>query len=85
MITINDIKDFHLDSAPQIALLETLEVNHSVWPNPIRIVTNHADGLSARNEFGQYVTYQFAPLLINKGTTTDNLEQNLKNYLGRFG
>ena len=78
MVTINDIKDFHLDSAPQIALLETLEVSHSTWDKPIRIVTNHSDGLSARNELGQYVVYDFAPLLINKGEATDNLEQNLK-------
>lgn len=85
MVTINDIKDFHLDSAPQIALLETLEVSHSTWDKPIRIVTNHADGLSARNELGQYVVYDFAPLLINKGETTDNLEQNLKITLGDLG
>lgn len=85
MPTINDIKDFHLDSSPSIALLETLEVSHSTWDKPIRIVTNHADGLTARNELGQYVVYQFAPLLINKGMTTDNLDQNLKITLGDLG
>ena len=85
MPTINDIKDFHLDSAPQIALLETLEVSHSAWAAPIRIVTNHADGLIARNELGQFVNYQFAPLLVTKGTTTDNLDQNLKITLGDLG
>ena len=85
MPTINDIKDFHLDSTPQIALLETLEVSHSAWATPIRIVTNHADGLSARNELGQFVNYQFAPLLVTKGTTTDNLDQNLKITLGDLG
>ena len=52
MVTINDIKDFHLDSAPQIALLETLEVSHSTWDKPIRIVTNHADGLTGAMRLG---------------------------------
>lgn len=85
MPTINDIKDFHLDSSPSIALLETLEINHSTWQKPIRIVTNHADGLTARNEYGQYIVYQFAPLLINKGSTSDNLDQKLQITLGDLG
>lgn len=85
MPNINDIKAFHLDSSPAIALLETLEVSHSTWDKPIRIVTNHADGLTARNERGQYVVYQFAPLLIGKGDTSDNLDQSLKITLGDLG
>lgn len=84
-MNIDDIKSFHLDSTPSIALLETLEVSHSTWEKPIRVVTNHADGLTARNELGQYVTYQFAPLLIGKGETSDNLDQNLKITLGDLG
>lgn len=85
MPSIDDIKTFHLDSSPAIALLETIEINHSAWDKPIRIVTNHADGLSARNELGQYVVYDFAPLLISKGETSDNLDQSLKITLGDLG
>lgn len=84
-MNINDIKDFHLDSSPSVALLETLEINHGTWSKPIRIVTNHADGLTARNELGQYIVYQFAPVLINKGTTSDNLDQKLQITLGDLG
>ena len=85
MVSITDIKSFHLDSTPATALLETLEISHSAWDKPIRIVTNHADGLTARNESGQYVVYQFAPLIISKGETSDNLDQSLKITLGDLG
>ena len=85
MVTINDIKDLHLDSSPSIASLETLEISHSLWPTPIRIVTNHADGIDAMLETGEVVNFEFAPLLINKGTTSDDLDQNLNITLGDLG
>ena len=84
-VTINDIKDLHLDSSPSIAALETLEISHSLWPKPIRIVTNHADGIDAMLETGEVVNFEFAPLLINKGTTSDDLDQNLNITLGDLG
>lgn len=84
-VTIEDIKDLHLDSSPSIAALETLEISHSLWPTPIRIVTNHADGIDAMLETGEVVNFEFAPLLINKGTTSDDLDQNLNITLGDLG
>lgn len=85
MVTINDIKDVHLDCSPSIAVLETLEVSHSEWSNPIRIVTNHADGVDAMLETGEVVHFEFAPLLINTGTTSDDLDQSLSITLGDLG
>jgi hypothetical protein len=85
MPTINDIKDYHLDSAPSVALLETIEATHSAWPESLRIVTNHADGFYARNELGQFTHYQFAPLLVNKGSVSDDLDQSLNITLGDLG
>lgn len=84
-VTIDDIKDLHLDSAPSIALLETLEISHSLWPTPIRIVTNHADGVDATLETGEIVNFEFAPLLINKGKTSDDLDQSFNITLGDLG
>jgi len=84
-VTIDDIKDLHLDSAPSIAALETIEVSHSLWPTPIRIVTNHADGIDAMLETGDVVHFEFAPLLINKGKTSDDLDQSLNITLGDLG
>lgn len=85
MLTIDDIKDFHLDSSPSILMLETLEVNHSTWPEPVRIVTNHADGVMATLEDDSAAYFDFAPLLINKGTTSDDLDQSLNITLGDLG
>ena len=85
MPTINDIKDFHLDSAPSIALLETIEATHSTWPEPMRIVTNHENGFHARNELGQFIHYHFAPLIVNKGSVSDDLDQSLNITLGDLG
>ena len=84
-VTIDDIKDLHLDSAPSIAALETIEVSHSLWLTPIRIVTNHADGIDAMLETGEVVHFEFAPLLINKGKTSDDLDQSLNITLGDLG
>ncbi|CAM3969845.1 hypothetical protein PSAR109036_01805 [Psychrobacter arenosus] len=85
MPTINDIKDIHLDSRPSIALLETIEAKHSAWGTSLRIATNHADGFEARNELGQFTQYQFAPLIINKGSVSDDLDQSLNITLGDLG
>lgn len=85
MVTINDIKDLHLDSSSSIASLETLEVSHSLWPTPIRIVTNHEDGVDAMLETGEVVNFEFAPLLINRGKTSDDLDQSFNITLGDLG
>ncbi|MDO5770048.1 MAG: DUF1833 family protein, partial [Psychrobacter sp.] len=85
MPSIDDIKDFHLDSAPSVALLETIEATHSTWPEPMRIVTNHENGFHARNELGQFIHYQFAPLIVNKGSVSDDLDQSLNITLGDLG
>ena len=49
-VTVNDIKGYHLDSDASVVMLETLEINHSLWSAPIRIVTNHADGVTVTLE-----------------------------------
>lgn len=84
MPTIHDIKDFHLDSDASIALLETLEISHSLWSQPLRYVTNHADGLNA-NVNGQAVYFEFAPVLVKRGNTSDDLDQSLSITVGDLG
>lgn len=85
MITVDDIKDFHLDSATSVVLLETLEISHSLWPDPIRIVTNHPDGISVTLENGQPATFEFIPLMIKRGNTSDDLDQTLNITVGDLG
>lgn len=85
MITVDDIKDFHLDSVSSVVLLETLEISHSLWPVPIRIVTNHPDGISVTLENGQQATFEFIPLMIQRGNTSDDLDQTLNITVGDLG
>lgn len=85
MITVDDIKDFHLDSVSSVVLLETLEISHSLWPAPIRIVTNHPDGISVTLENGQPAIFEFIPLLIQRGNTSDDLDQTLNITVGDLG
>jgi len=84
-ITINDIKDIHLDCSPSIVPLETLEISHSTWPEPIRIVTNHGDGTEALLETGETAFFEFAPLMLDFGTTSDDLDQSINVTLGDLG
>ena len=85
MITVDDIKDFHLDSVSSVVLLETLEISHSLWPAPIRIVTNHPDGVAVTLENGQPVIFEFIPLMIQRGNTSDDLDQTLNITVGDLG
>lgn len=85
MITVDDIKDFHLDSVSSVVLLETLEISHSLWPDPIRIVTNHPDGVAVTLENNQQAFFEFIPLLIQRGNTSDDLDQTLNITVGDLG
>ena len=85
MITVDNIKDFHLDSVASVVLLETIEINHSLWSEPIRIVTNHPDGISVTLENDQVAFFEFIPLLIKRGNTSDDLDQTLSITVGDLG
>ena len=85
MITVDDIKDFHLDSVSSVVLLETLEISHSLWPVPIRIVTNHPDGVTVTLENGKKAVFEFIPLMIQRGNTSDDLDQTLNITVGDLG
>ena len=85
MITVDDIKDFHLDSVSSVVLLETLEISHSLWPAPIRIVTNHPDGVAVTLENNQQAFFEFIPLMIQRGNTSDDLDQTLNITVGDLG
>ena len=82
---MTNLTEFHLDSSPAVVLLECIEVKHSLWPSPLRYVTNHADGITVKHENGQSYVYEFMPLQINKGNTSDNLDQSLRITVGDLG
>lgn len=82
---MTDLTEFHLDSSPAVVLLECIEIKHSLWPNPLRYVTNHADGITVKHEDGLSYAYEFIPLQLNKGGTADNLDQSISITVGDLG
>ena len=79
------LTEFHLDSSPSVVLLECIEVKHSLWATPLRYVTNHADGVTVKHETGETASYEYMPVQINKGSTSDDLDQSLKITVSDLG
>ncbi|WGO87973.1 DUF1833 family protein [Acinetobacter pittii] len=82
---MSDIKEFHLDSSPSVVLLECIEVKHSLWPNPLRYVTNNANGITVTHEDSTQAVYEYMPLAIQKGKTSDDLDQSINITIGELG
>ena len=82
---MTDLTEFHLDSSPAVVLLECIEIKHSLWPNPLRYVTNHADGITVKHEYGLSYDYEFIPLQLKKGGTADNLDQSISITVADLG
>lgn len=82
---MSDLDKFHLDASPSAAMLELIEISHPLWPQPLRYVTNHADGVTVKHEDGLVYHYEFMPVQINKGANSDDLDQTLKITVGDLG
>lgn len=82
---MSDLDKFHLDASPSAAMLELIEISHRLWPQPLRYVTNHADGVTVKHEDGLVYNYEFMPVQINKGANSDDLDQTLKITVGDLG
>lgn len=82
---MSDLDKFHLDATPSAAMLELIEISHPLWPKPLRYVTNHADGVIVKHEDGMVYQYEFMPVQINKGATSDDLDQTLSITVGDLG
>ena len=82
---MTDLTEFHLDSSPSTVLLECIEIQHSLWLNSLRYVTNYADGITVIHEDGLSYAYEFIPLQIGKSGTADNLDQSISITIGDLG
>lgn len=82
---MSDLTEFHLNTSPSVAYFECIEIKHSLWPAPLRYVTNCAYGLNVKHEDGVNAYYAFMPLKISKGATSDNLDQKLSITTGDLG
>lgn len=79
------LEQYHLNSAPSVVLIQCIEIKHSLWPSPLRYVMNHGDGVTVRHEDGVSAFYEYMPLDLKRGNTSDNLDQKLTITVGDLG
>lgn len=65
-------------------LIECIEIKHSLWSQPLRYVTNIADGVTIKQE-GVEAFYQYAVLKVDRGSVSDDLDQKLSITVGDLG
>lgn len=65
-------------------LIECIEIKHSLWETPLRYVINLADGVSVGHD-NSYFNYEYVPLHIDKGSSSDDLDQSLALTIGDLG
>ncbi|MBC9229203.1 hypothetical protein HI850_007655 [bacterium SPL81] len=65
-------------------LIECIEIRHSLWSQPLRYVTNVADGVTVKQE-GVEEFYQYAVLKVDRGSVSDDLDQKLSITVGDLG
>lgn len=65
-------------------VVECLEISHSLWPQPIRYVTNVADGVTVTQD-GLQVRYEYAVIKIERGSVSNDLDQKITITVGDLG
>lgn len=79
----NQLEEYLFATQPAY-LIECIEIKHSLWENPLRYVTNMADGVSVGHD-SSYFNYEYVPLQIDKGSSSDDLDQSLSITIGDLG
>lgn len=77
--------NYWLSGNPDDARLQCVEISHPAWSKVYRIVQNHADGVTVTHEGGFAYAYEYVPLTIQKGTNSDDLDQEITIGVGDLG
>ena len=77
--------EFFLKSKSSVVQLETLEISHSNFTKVYRVVRNAVQGLTAKLENGESVTFDYYPLSIENAGVRDDLDQSITVNLGDLG
>lgn len=77
--------EFFLKSKSSVVQLETLEISHASFTKVYRVVRNAVQGLTAKLETGESVTFDYYPLLIENAGVRDDLDQAITVNLGDLG
>lgn len=76
---------FWLSGNPDDVRLLLVEISHPAWSKTYRIVQNHADGITVQHENTLSYNYEYVPLTIQKGTNSDDLDQEITIGVGDLG
>jgi len=77
--------EFFLKSKSNVVQLETLEISHPNFTKIYRIVRNSVNGISAKLETLETVSFEYYPLQIENAGIRDDLDQVIKINLGDLG
>lgn len=84
-IDITDYINFFLGSKSTVVELETLEISHPSWSQTYYVVRNAIDGLTATNENGEELTFDYYPLTLEGSAVKEDLDYVVKVKLGDLG
>lgn len=77
--------DFFLKSKSSVIQFELLEISHPNFTQTYYIVRNAVDGLTVKLETLAVVHFEYYPLQINIGKSSDDLDQVISINLGDLG
>lgn len=77
--------NYWLSGNPDDVRLLMVEITHPAWSKTYRIVQNHADGITVQHENGVSYFYEYVPLTIQRGSNSDDLDQDITIGVGDLG
>ena len=77
--------NYWLSGNPDDVRLLCVEVSHPAWSKVYRVVQNHADGITVQHENTFIYDYEYVPLTIQRGTNSDDLDQEITIGVGDLG
>lgn len=80
-----DYTEFFLNRAGSVIMLECLEFSHPSFSKTYYAVRNAPDGVTVTHEDGSSHLYEYVPLKIDRGNTTDDLDQKINIMLADLG
>lgn len=82
---MSEYSEFFLASKSSVIQFELLELSHPNFTKTYYIVRNSTEGLTVKLETGQIQNFEYYPMEIKLGTSTDDLDQSITFNLGDLG
>jgi hypothetical protein len=82
---MSEYAEFFLNRSGAVVQLECLEIYHPSFSRSYYIVRNATEGVMVTHEDGSVHSYEYVPVQIDRGNTSDDLDQTLSITLGDLG